>query len=271
SALGTQWGAAVNTNGQYPDRFAFAGSMSYVSGPHNTKIGIQDTFGRYHRTRDSNGDLRAIFLNGVATQAQILNTPLDWKDNLHADLGIYGQDSWTINRLTLNYGARWEYFSHGIPVETAPAGRFTVARTFGPIDWPTWKSFSPRGAVVYDLFGNQKTALKFTMGRYEQAGSTGFSESYNPLALTSANVAWTDLNGDGVPQGELGCTYLQAGCEINLAQLPTGFGVASLANVDPNIKRMYNVETALSVQHELTSNVSVQGGWYHRDFHNLRR
>jgi hypothetical protein len=35
-----------------------------------------------------------------------------------------------------------------------------------------------------------------------QAGSTGASESYNPLALTSFNVAWTDLNRDGVLQGE---------------------------------------------------------------------
>ena len=78
-------------------------------------------------------------------------------------------------------------------------------------------------------------------------------------------------NGDGVPQGELGCVYLTAGCEINLAQLPNGFGVASLANFDPNIKRMYNVETSVSVQQELRPGVSVQGGWYHRDFHNLRR
>ena len=93
----------------------------------------------------------------------------------------------------------------GIPVETSPAGRFTAARTFGPIDMPTWNSFSPRAGLVYDVFGNQKTAAKFSIGRYEQAGTTGFSESYNPLQLTTASVSWTDLNGDGVPQGELGC------------------------------------------------------------------
>jgi hypothetical protein len=271
SALGTQWNAAQYTNGQYPDRFAVSGSVSYVTGTHNIKMGLQDTWGRYRRTRDSNGDLRAYFNNGVAFQAMIANTPLEWRDSLKADLGIYAQDSWTMHRLTLNYGARWEYFAHGVPVETAPAGRYTSARTFGPIDWPTWTSFSPRGGLVYDLFGNQKTALKFSIGRYEQAGSTGFSESYNPLALTFASVAWTDLNGDGIPQGELGCTYLTPGCELNLAQLPKGFGVASLANVDPNIQRMYNIETSVSVQHEITPGVSVGGGWYHRDFKNLRR
>ena len=184
---------------------------------------------------------------------------------------MYAQDSWTLKRMTVNYGARFEHLATGIPVETSPAGRFTAARTFGPIDMPTWNSVSPRGGLVYDVFGNQKTAAKFSIGRYEQAGTTGFSESYNPLQLTTASVSWTDQNGDGIPQGELGCTYLTSGCEINLAQLPKGFGVASLANFDPNIKRMYNVETSISLQQELRPGVSVQSGWYHRDFHNLRR
>jgi hypothetical protein len=104
-----------------------------------------------------------------------------------------------------------------------------------------------------------------------QAGTTGFTETYNPLALTTANVTWTDLNGDKVPQGEIGCTYLSPGCEINLAQLPAGFGVLSIANFDPDIKRMYNIETSVSVQHELFPRVSVSGGWFHRDYKNLRR
>src|SRR6185503_15433543 len=55
------------------------------------------------------------------------------------------------------------------------------------------------------------------------------------------------------------------------AQLPAGFGVASIANFDPDIKRMYNIETSVSVQHELFPRVSVSGGWFHRDYKNLRR
>ena len=270
-SLGTSWNALPQTYGRYPDRFAFSGSVSYVTGAHNIKVGAQDTFGRYRRTDDSNGDIRAIFFNGVATQAQILNSPVERRDLLHADAGFYAQDAWTLKRLTVNYGARYEHFSSGIPLETAPAGRYTAARTFGPIEMPTWDSISPRGGLVYDLFGNQKTAIKFSMGKYMQAGSTGFSESYNPLQLTAATVSWTDLNGDGLPQGELGCVYLSAGCEINLAQLPNGFGVASLSNFDPDMKRMYNVETSVSVQHELLPRVSVSAGYYHRDYRNLRR
>jgi hypothetical protein len=219
TALGTTWNAAVNQSGMYPDRFAVMGALSCITGAHNIKVGVQDTWGRYHRFRSANGDLRANFQAGRPFQAVILNTPVRFQDNLFADVGIYGQDSWTMNRLTLNYGARWEHFTSGIDVETSTAGRFTRERTFGPIDMPTWN----------------------------------------------------DLNLDGVPQGELGCTFLATGCELNLAQLPTGFGVANLTTFDPDIRRMYNMESSVSVQHELVPRVSVTAGWFHRDYKNLFR
>lgn len=41
--------------------------------------------------------------------AQILNSPVERQDLLHADVGFYAQDAWTLNRLTLNYGARIEH------------------------------------------------------------------------------------------------------------------------------------------------------------------
>ena len=272
TSKGTQWNANSVQAGLYPDRFAAMGAVSYVTGAHNVKVGIQDTWGRYRQFRSANGDIRANYNNGVPFQATILNTPLNYQDNLKADLGIFGQDSWTLHRLTVNYGARWEYFASGIPEEASGQGRYAPARTFGPIDMPTWKSIAPRGGLVFDVFGNQKTAVKFSMGKYMQAGTTGFSNSYNPLALQTVNVSWTDLNGDGVPQGELGCAYLQPGCELNLAaQLPANFGVANLPTFSSDIKRMYNVETTASVQHEVMKGVSVTAGWYHREYFNLRR
>src|SRR4029450_13695608 len=134
----------------YPDRFAVMTALSYITGAHNIKVGVQDSWGPYQRFRSANGDLRANFQNGRAFLAVILNTPVRFQDNLNADIGISGQDSGTMNRLALNYGARWEYFSSGIDVETSTAGRFTRERTFGPIDMPTWKGISPRCRAGYD-------------------------------------------------------------------------------------------------------------------------
>ncbi len=278
TARGTQWGAGTGYNGMYPDRLALMASVAYVTGSHNVKVGVQDSWGTYRNTRLANGDLRAQFNNGVPFQVTILNTPVDYTDKLKADLGVYAQDSWTLKRLTLNYGARWELFKHGIPEEQSGAGRFVEARTFGPIDMPTWKSIAPRVGIVYDLFGNQKTAIKASFGKYMQAGTVGFSQSQNPLLLTSQTVAWNDLNGDGTPQGERGCVYLTAGCEINVAgnattarQLPANFGVVAPIAYASDLKRMYNIEMSGSIQHEIVSGVSVTAGWYRRDYHNLRR
>src|SRR5262249_23866157 len=194
--------------GRFPDRYAMAGSVSYITGTHNVKVGIQNAWGSYRRTDTANGDIRAVFLNGVATTATILNSPVERFDQVHADVGVYAQDSWTLKRLTVNYGARFEHLATGIPVETAPAGRFTAARTFGPIDMPTRNSIAPRGGFVFDVFGNQKTAAKFSIGRYEQAGTTGVSERYKPPQPTTAGVSGNDPKGAGIPHGEHGATSL---------------------------------------------------------------
>ena len=278
SARGSSWGAGAGINGMYPDSLSMAGSVAYVTSAHNIKVGVQDHWGTYRNTRLANGDLRAVFNNGVPLSVTILNTPVDYTDKLKADLGLYAQDSWNLKRLTVNYGARYEIFKHGIPEEQSGAGRFVQARTFGPIDMPTWKSIAPRAGIVYDLFGNQKTAIKASFGKYMQQGTVGFSQSQNPLLLTTQSVAWTDLNGDGTPQGELNCVYLSAGCEINVAgnattarQLPASFGTVAPVAYASDIKRMYNVESTVSIQHQVLNGVSVTAGWYRRDYHNLRR
>jgi hypothetical protein len=284
SAKGTNWNAGTTNQGMYPDRFAALAAISYVTGTHNIKFGVQDSWGRYRQFRSANGDLRAVFNDGKPLSVTILNTPVNFEDDLTADLGVFGQDSWTIDRLTFNYGARWELFASKVGEEASGAGRFVPARSFAEKKMPTWKSVAPRGGVVYDLFGNQKTALKFSAGKYMQAGTTGFANSQNAMALLTQSVAWTDLNGDGIPQGDLGCIYLQGTCEINVGpgniaqggttnrQLPTTFGLAAnTINFDPDIKRMFNVEETVSVQHELLPRVSVSAGWYHRQYFNLRR
>ena len=46
------------------------------------------------------------------------------------------------------------------------------------------------------------------------------------------------------------------------------WGLRALDRFDPDITREYNLEVALSVQHELMDNVSASVGWYHRRFSN---
>jgi hypothetical protein len=260
----------ANWGGRYPDRFNAQASMAYVTGSHNAKVGFQYNWGTYVNTRETNADLQQVYSNGQPISVTVYNTPLRYKDALLGDLGIYAQDTWTLDRLTLNAGIRWEMLKHEVSKQSSGTGRFIGERNFDPIPMPTWKDFAPRFGVVYDLFGNAKTALKFGVNRYNESRTTFFANRYNPLALTSASLPWTDMNGDDIAQGQLGCTYLTAGCEINLAQLPANFGRAQLNRVDPDFKRVFNVETTAGVQHELLPRVSVSANWYRRTFHRLR-
>jgi hypothetical protein len=260
----------ANWGGRYPDRFNTQASMSYVTGAHTAKIGFQYNWGTYINTRETNADLQQVYSNGVPISVTVYNTPLRYKDALLGDLGIYAQDTWTLNRLTLNGGLRWEYLKSEVSKQESGAGRFIGERKFDPILMPVWKDFAPRFGAVFDLFGNAKTALKFGLNRYNESRTTFFANRYNPLALTSASLSWTDANADDIAQGELGCVYQTPGCEINMAQLPATFGRVQLNRVDPEFKRVYNVETTAGVQHELLPRVSVSANWYRRTFHRLR-
>jgi hypothetical protein len=268
---GTRWSGLATWGGRYPDRYNLQSSMSYVTGAHSIKAGFQWTWGPYENTRDaSNADLQQQYRSGRPSQVVIYNTPLRYQDRLNADIGLYAQDSWALKRLTLNYGVRWEYLNHEVSEGRSGAGRFVGERSFPRIPMPTWKDWAPRFGLIYDLFGNAKTAVKFGINRYNETRTTGFANQYNPLGLTSATLSWTDLDGDDIADGELGCVYLTPGCEINFAQMPRNFGTLALNRVDPNFKRTYNIETLAGIQHELLPRVSLSSTWYRRTFHRLR-
>jgi hypothetical protein len=268
--LGTLRSGLANWGGRYPDRYNMQGGLSYVTGAHNFKTGVQYNWGPYENTRETNADLQQVYRSGRPDSVTIYNTPVRSLERLNADVGIYAQDTWSIDRLTLNGGIRWEYLSHEVADQVSGNGRWVAERRFARIPMPTWKDWAPRFGVVYDLFGNAKTALKFGLNRYNESRTTQFASRYNPNAITSATLNWTDLNGDDIAQGAMGCAYQTPGCEINFAQLPANFGRLSLNRVDPDFKRVYNIETTVGVQHEVLPRVSVGANWYRRSFHRLR-
>lgn len=264
----------ANWGGRYPDRFNMMGALSYITGSHNIKTGIQYNWGPYVNTREANADLQQVYA-GTTTpftnpiSVTIYNTPLRFQENLKADIGVYVQDSWALNRFTINTGLRWEYLSHEVADQFSGQGRFVGERKVAAIQMPTWKDFAPRFGVVYDVFGNGKTAIKAGFNRYNESRTTQFATKYNPLALTSATLSWNDLNGNDIAEGPVGCTYLSAGCEINYAQMPANFGTRSLSTVDPDFQRTYNLEYTAGVQHELFPRVSVAATYYRRQFYDL--
>jgi hypothetical protein len=261
-----------------PARYNIQAAASYVTGSHNMKFGFQRTWGTFTHSYDANADLTQQYRsNGtgvpytVPNSVVIRNTPLAlFGERLNYDLGVFAQDVWTMRRLTINAGLRWEALNAQVLEGSSPAGRFAPARHFDAIEnLPDWKDWAPRFSAVYDLRGNARTALKFSLNRYNQQRTTGIADGYNALvSATSASLAWSDLNRDDIAQGSRGCVYQAPGCEINFAQLASNFGTAAL-NRYGNYPRTWNLETAIELQHELLPQLSVSGSWFHGTFHNL--
>jgi hypothetical protein len=262
-----------------PDRHTVSAALSYVTGSHAIKGGMQLGKGgnRHQRTIGVGKGLGSgldlyqeyrcnTFVGGVCVSRRpvsvvVYNTPQWAQENIKYDLGIYLQDSFTYKRVTLNPGIRWEAFNTEVPEQGSPAGRFVPARHFDKIeDLPNWRDVAPRFGAVYDLFDNGKTALKFHVGKYMRAYSTvGFAAIYNPMVIASDRRTWTDPNGDDIAQDN----------EIGPVQTP--FNISGISNrvADANIRRPYQYELNAGVQRELVPGVSVSFNWVRRDYRKL--
>jgi len=257
--LGTLRNAAESALRWPMYKYHISSAVSYVTGSHALKTGVQWTWGYERQLFTVNGDLVQRYANGVPHSVLVRNTPTFQRQDLKTDLGLYVQDTWTIDRLTLNPGLRFEYFNGEVPEQTAPAGRFVPARRFDRIpNLPDWKNVAPRFGAAYDLFGNGKTAVKGSIGKYMQQESVGYPNTYNPMVLSSDIRTWRDLNGDDIAQEhELGPT-------TNLA-----FGVRRNRNPDPEIERPYQLLYNLGIQHELRTGLGVSVSYYRRGFYNI--
>ena len=276
--LGGRKTAATSQNTQSPERHNIQASLSYVTGAHSFKAGFQYTWGDFWHTVDANGDLTQQYRSNatgvrfsVPDSVIIRNTPLHYGERLNRDVGVYAQDSWRLGRLTLNAGLRWENLKAQVLASESPAGRFVPARSTGAIhELPDWKDWAPRFGAVYDLFGTGKTAVKYSLNRYNQIRTTGIATNYNPfLSSTSQALPWRDVNGNDIAEGERGCSgFPRVDCEIDFRGLPPNFGIAAL-NEYGHYPRTWNLESALEVQHQLLSRVSLSASWFKGGFHNL--
>ena len=176
-----------------PERFNYNVSMSYVTGSHNFKAGLMSSWGPHHRSHSSNADLwHQQYRDGVPYEVRVSNLPI-WRPMDYRDNGYYAQDTWTIDRLTLNMGLRFETM-HGSNLATSRIqNRFVPGfEVPGRGNLPSWKDAAPRLGVAYDLFGDASTALKFSYGRYNASNTTSYSRQFNAVTHTGENRNWFD-------------------------------------------------------------------------------
>ena len=244
--------------------------VSYVTGSHNFKAGIDHQWGYLEHYSPFNGDAsRLNFFNGQPLSVVVLNTPIDVRQEMHADLGLFAQDVWTVRRFTFNLGARYDHFNAGTPVQEAPAGRFVPARRFDAIEnAPNWHDWAVRLGVAYDVFGNGRTALKAFVGKYVGGETMSLVGTRNPMNLKSETRSWTDLDGNrNILNADGSLQAAEIGPAIN-----SNFGLdVGTTLLDPDLPRDGNWEQNVVLQHELRRGVSVSAGYYRRQYYSLQR
>jgi hypothetical protein len=252
----------------------YRGAVSYVTGSHAVKVGAIAVMGPTRREIQDFGAVRYRALNGVPTAVTYLRTPFTTLFHVRPNLGLYGQDQWTVKNLTLNLGLRFDYFRNIQPAQTVPASGYVLRDVSVPfLQGVAWKDLNPRLGVSYDLFGNGKTALKATLNRYGLR--LGYDEAATASSLNSnaSNTrTWTDANGDRIVQGDpLNHT---ANGELGPSQNLAFGNPVSTVHFDPEHAtgwgvRPMNWEVSGGVQQELTSGVALTAVWTRRIYGNF--
>jgi hypothetical protein len=260
-------------------------STSYVTGSHNAKIGFEMQRGHFWRG-DHNESTGGIWYtvnqlpNGTIVPAFVnLNAPATgWQDNLNYNLGIFAQDRWTIDRLTVSGGVRLDFLNTSTEPFTLGPHRWLPNRNvfFDAVeDVPNWKDVNPRVSVAYDLFGNGKTALKGSASRGVQQESIAIARLNNPASTVATNNftipnqgrVWNDANGNFIPDCDLTIGTANGECGPNLNP---NFGSAVPGTVYSRSimegwgVRPYNWEFSVGLQQEVLPRVSVSAGYFRR-------
>jgi hypothetical protein len=243
------------------------------------KIGIQLEQSTADRILVANGnDVSYTFNNQIPVSLTQHATPYSTKERVKADMGIYAQDQWAIERLTLNLGVRFDYFYGYVPaqhVDATPNG-WVPERNYAAVEnVPNWKDLSPRLGAAYDIFGDGRTAVKFSIGRYVNKSVVEIANANNPIVASVNQVArsWTDTNGNYVPDCDLANRGASGECGP-LQNQNFGNPVVTTRFADDVLNgfgvRPYNWDMSAEVQRQIGRTMSATVGYYRNWYGNFR-
>jgi hypothetical protein len=257
------------------DRKQFTGAATYFldskRGSHTFKFGgeiyLESQWGG--RQQNVGGNIEHIYNNGVSSSIVFgVPTALSVSGLKASDNGdllvvnkldqqdLFINDTWTMGRLTLNVGARWDRYRGWMPEQRQ------LAFSNGPVNIPeqifpersffTWNSIGPRIGVIYDIGADGKTVLKASYGRFWHNPGPGVSADANPNQNNqNLTYNWTDRNGD---------RRYQAGEEGAL----TSTSLAGSIQFDPDITQPYSHDATLYIERQVSDSIGARAGFVYK-------
>jgi len=229
-------------------------------------------------------------------------------------LSAFAQDSIITGKLAINVGLRFDYSYAYEPEQTRPeimnykvgpeflnpaitdpniilkalndqyhndsSLEYNQVSALDPFTFPYNKvveftTFSPRIGLVYDLFGDGKTALKLSFSRYYEPIFSGKYNAPQPFGAT-LNWYWYDLNRNGYM--DLPISNGKYGSPVNPQYIdPNGdqYRLTSYRNQDPDIKYYQDVkapfmnEFIAGIEHELMKNFRIGAQFIYKENKNI--
>jgi len=257
------------------------GAASYITGSHSAKFGF-----RYHNNDSTfpknyynNSQLKYFFQDGVPSQVTVYADQGSQQEQKQSMFALYAQDRWTVGRLSVQAGLRFEHLGDYFPQQQMGPNIFlpnavVFPAQSGPLNQ---KDLQPRFGVSYDVFGNGKTAAKFFVGRYVTTFNTVDEwANYSPAGLghfvsSDAQRAWTDANHDY----KVDCNLLSSAANGECGPGNPFFGKQiSPLTVDPATTsgwntREYSWDMSAGLTQQIAPRVSVEVDYIRRSWGNL--
>ena len=248
-------------------------AVSYVTGSHGFKFGFQEQNAFLSPLYNAPADYELTLVSGRPNAVTFLPTPYRLTNYAYKS-SAFAQDQWSVNRVTMNLGVRWDRLGTRYPDYDLAATNLLPARTFDGANVLKWNDISPRLGASWDVFGNGKTAVKASMSRYVLQETVDLTRIVDPTTSSAGTLTRTfnDLNGDFVPQGD----PLTPAANGELGPSPNqNFGrLVRTTTYDPKWTegygvRTYNWEFSTGIQQEVRSGMSANFAFYRRHYGNF--